>query len=734
VQRYYSKWTAYFIYNLALALTCVFKIFTFRHILWMTGIVSFLWGLAYGGAFLAFNMMADAIDYDQFKSGERREAQYEVFYEFIPKMVEIPGQVIPLMAMAAAGYVPNVYPQSDGVQWTLRLCFSLIPGVFGFAGSALLLLYPDKKGDIIDLVREFNALPRPHRAVADDWEVLAEEGDGETAVVVWRKEGGEWLEDLGASSSSPSSSRTDAAREADAAAAAAAAAAIAINHASAEFAWTPYIRDKVIIDPITMRATRSPDVATNAVGGSHIEWALDHFAAWEVSLALRCIQKLRSESGGVRGSSPAVRVVSTAGASADFGGSQKATVELAPVPVEPSSPPDGEGEGDGEDEDVAPKANASRDEPMDAPATTMKTKCDTWPLIVFPALWLSGLFIIGTLLIAATALDWNLNFKAAELRDRIVYDEYRATPYCAAHRNCSAAMAPPNASVASVGTICPAGFFAPDCAPCPGLRAVSRDGVAGYEGTVCSGHGTCSGSVGAPGFDGTFVWNATQYPRGSPALFYGVCECEGSWAHIKKDAETGVGIAGVSSCDRQTVEPVWWSPMILAVIGFVAFVIMLQLLRFYAAVRIAFDPEVTIAAVKVYADQGALAAAAVKHSRELLATVSATGAKVADGPSDGALAPPRDAALANVYTMREAINCVLVEAEAANAARLAAAAAAHYVESIVDKEQAAVSERLQDCAAEGGEGAAASAAADVAAAAAVMPATAPAAAAAPRDD
>ena len=194
-------------------------------------------------------------------------------------------------------------------------------------------------------------------------------------------------------------------------------------------------------------------------------------------------------------------------------------------------------------------------------------------------------------------------------------------------------MAPPNASVASVGTICPAGFYAPDCAPCPGLRSASLDGTAGYEGRVCSGHGTCTGSVGAPGFDGTFVWNATQYPLLAPAaLSYGMCVCEGSWAHIKKDTETGDGIVGVSACDRQTVEPVWWSPMILAVIGFVAFVIMLQLLRFYAAVRIAFDPEVTIAAVQLYAEQSALAAAAVKHSRELLAAAaSATGAKVADG-------------------------------------------------------------------------------------------------------
>ena len=52
--------------------------------------------------------------------------------------------------------------------WTLRLCFSLVPAVFGFGGAALLLMYPDKKGTIIETVREFNALPRPHLSTTPD--------------------------------------------------------------------------------------------------------------------------------------------------------------------------------------------------------------------------------------------------------------------------------------------------------------------------------------------------------------------------------------------------------------------------------------------------------------------------------------------------------------------------------------------------------------------------------------
>jgi hypothetical protein len=140
-----------------------------------------------------------------------------------------------------------------------------------------------------------------------------------------------------------------------------------------------------------------------------------------------------------------------------------------------------------------------------------------------------------------------------------------------------------------------------------------------------------------------------------------------------KDAVTGYAIIGVSSCDRQTAEPLWWSPLILAAIGFVSFVIMLQLLRLFAAIKIAFDPEVTIAAVETYNEQTSLAAAAERRTKEQ------SDGKVED--EEGSTT--RSAELANVYTMREAIDCVVAEANAAYTAGVAAEKAMEAVEAAV---------------------------------------------------
>lgn len=46
-----------------------------------------------GGSFLHRSLMNDVIDYDTFRTGERREAQYAAFYDFVPKLVQIPGTV-----------------------------------------------------------------------------------------------------------------------------------------------------------------------------------------------------------------------------------------------------------------------------------------------------------------------------------------------------------------------------------------------------------------------------------------------------------------------------------------------------------------------------------------------------------------------------------------------------------------------------------------------------------------
>lgn len=93
------------------------------------------------GNFLVPSMAADVIDYDELRTGRRREAQYTSFWALIPKLVAIPGSSIPLAILAAAGYVPG-RPQPEAVLFWIRFLYSLFPAGFYLAGWCILLRYP----------------------------------------------------------------------------------------------------------------------------------------------------------------------------------------------------------------------------------------------------------------------------------------------------------------------------------------------------------------------------------------------------------------------------------------------------------------------------------------------------------------------------------------------------------------------------------------------------------------
>lgn len=91
--------------------------------------------------FLGGAMHADVIDYDEFRTGQRREAQFLSFWTLIPKFATIPGAAIPVAILAWAGYVPN-QAQSPEVVLTIKGLFALLPGVFNLVGLLVMLWYP----------------------------------------------------------------------------------------------------------------------------------------------------------------------------------------------------------------------------------------------------------------------------------------------------------------------------------------------------------------------------------------------------------------------------------------------------------------------------------------------------------------------------------------------------------------------------------------------------------------
>merc|ERR1712232_396030 len=80
----------------------------------------FIWGFALGGGFVLQSLVADCVDYDEFLSGQRREAMYMMSVDFLTKFMEIPGEVLPLLLMASYGYArpPLVQPPCSMSNYT----------------------------------------------------------------------------------------------------------------------------------------------------------------------------------------------------------------------------------------------------------------------------------------------------------------------------------------------------------------------------------------------------------------------------------------------------------------------------------------------------------------------------------------------------------------------------------------------------------------------------------------
>lgn len=108
---------------------------------WAGGVYFISGTQAMAGTFLIPAMAADVIDYDELRTGLRREAQYTSFWSVIPKLVAIPGYSIPLAVLAAVGYVPNEV-QTGEVQFTISFLYSLFPAAFFVAALVIVSRYP----------------------------------------------------------------------------------------------------------------------------------------------------------------------------------------------------------------------------------------------------------------------------------------------------------------------------------------------------------------------------------------------------------------------------------------------------------------------------------------------------------------------------------------------------------------------------------------------------------------
>ncbi len=99
-------------------------------------------GASFGaGLFLGPSMQADVIDYDEFHTGRRREAQYGAFWSILPKFIAIPSAAIPIAILATLGYVPNA-AQPHAVLLAIRTIFALGPASCAILSFLIASRYP----------------------------------------------------------------------------------------------------------------------------------------------------------------------------------------------------------------------------------------------------------------------------------------------------------------------------------------------------------------------------------------------------------------------------------------------------------------------------------------------------------------------------------------------------------------------------------------------------------------
>ncbi len=98
-------------------------------------------------------MLADVVDYDEFRTGRRREAQFSAFIHLVPKILAIVGATIPLAILGATGYDPSVAVLSDQSTLTIRILYALSPIPFYFMILILVYRYPISR-KIHEAIRE----------------------------------------------------------------------------------------------------------------------------------------------------------------------------------------------------------------------------------------------------------------------------------------------------------------------------------------------------------------------------------------------------------------------------------------------------------------------------------------------------------------------------------------------------------------------------------------------------
>ena len=98
-----------------------------------------------------FNFLYDVADYDEVKSGKRKDGIIMSFYSFLLKLGGAVASLVMGLALEAGGFVAEAVEQSTSALSTIESMFTLFPGIFVLISGLIVVLTPltrKKMGEI----------------------------------------------------------------------------------------------------------------------------------------------------------------------------------------------------------------------------------------------------------------------------------------------------------------------------------------------------------------------------------------------------------------------------------------------------------------------------------------------------------------------------------------------------------------------------------------------------------
>lgn len=108
---------------------------------------------------LSGSIVADVVEWDQLRTGERREGAFAGIQSFIIKAAQGVGLALVSVSLDLIGYVPDA-PQSADTLFKLKLMYGPVPAVIFWAGAVVFLFYPITKKTHKLMLEEIEAKAR----------------------------------------------------------------------------------------------------------------------------------------------------------------------------------------------------------------------------------------------------------------------------------------------------------------------------------------------------------------------------------------------------------------------------------------------------------------------------------------------------------------------------------------------------------------------------------------------